>query len=176
MMPVPPPEILELGTAVAATLLNVTLVIFAFVAVVFSHATPMTTILSDPLPRVWDQLKDEMAVVEAALLAALKEICAKTGAGNTWSEGRIRSLRSHIGLPSYDPARLDERCVTLEQAAERLGVAIKTMKRLIEEKILDPAPVAVFKLRDIDKLAEALRATDPRSANQGTGHAAPPPR
>src|SRR5436190_18920159 len=83
-MPVPPPEILELGTAVAATLLNVTLVIFAFVAVVFSHATPMITILSDPLPRAWDQLKDETAVVEAALLAALNEICANAGAGKTY--------------------------------------------------------------------------------------------
>ena len=80
-MPVPPPKILELGTAVAATLLKVTLVIFAFVAVVFSHATPMITILSDPLPRVWDQLREEMAVVEAVLLAALKEICAKAAGG-----------------------------------------------------------------------------------------------
>src|SRR4051812_24193329 len=81
MMPVPPPKILELGTAVAATLLNVTLVIFAFVAEVFSHATPMITILSDPFPRVWDQFRDEMAVVEAVLLAALKEICAKAADG-----------------------------------------------------------------------------------------------
>jgi potassium efflux system protein len=45
------------------------------------------------------------------------------------------------------------------------------LARLIEEKILDPAPVAEFKLRNIDKLAEALSYTDP-----GTGHAAPPPR
>jgi hypothetical protein len=72
---------LEFGTAVAATLLNVTLVIFAFVAVVFSHATPTITILSDPLPKVWDQLRDEIAVVEAVLLAALKEICAKAADG-----------------------------------------------------------------------------------------------
>jgi small-conductance mechanosensitive channel len=50
------------------------------------------------------------------------------------------------------------------------------LARLIEEKILDPAPAAEFKLRDIDKLAEALSSADARSANQGTGHAAPPPR
>jgi small-conductance mechanosensitive channel len=43
--------------------------------------------------------------------------------------------------------------------------------RLIEEKILDPAPAAEFKLRDLDKLADALRSADPRTA-----HAAPPPR
>jgi small-conductance mechanosensitive channel len=45
------------------------------------------------------------------------------------------------------------------------------LARLIEEKILDPAPAAEFKLRDINKLAEALSSTDPR-----TGHAATPPR
>jgi small-conductance mechanosensitive channel len=45
------------------------------------------------------------------------------------------------------------------------------LARLIEEKILDPAPAAEFKLRDIDKLAEALNSTEPR-----TGDAAPPSR
>jgi hypothetical protein len=45
------------------------------------------------------------------------------------------------------------------------------LAKMIEEKILDPAPAAEFKLRDIDKLAEALRAADGR-----TDHAAPPSR
>ena len=45
------------------------------------------------------------------------------------------------------------------------------LARLIEEKILDPAPTPEFKLRDIDKLAEALRSAPP-----GTGHATPPAR
>jgi hypothetical protein len=77
----------------------------------------------------------EMAGIfpDCQIAATLNRLGLKTGAGNTWREGRIRSLRSHIGLPSYDPARLDERCVTLEQPAERLGVAIKTMKRLIQD-------------------------------------------
>jgi hypothetical protein len=45
------------------------------------------------------------------------------------------------------------------------------LMRLIEEKILDPAPAPEFKLRDIDKLTEALRG-----APSGTGHATPPAR
>ena len=45
------------------------------------------------------------------------------------------------------------------------------LMRLIEEKILDPAPAPEFKLRDIDKLTEALRG-----ASSGTGHATPPAR
>src|SRR5215475_8411780 len=96
MMPVPPPKILELGTAVAATLLNVTPVMFAFVEVEFSHATPMITILFDPLPRVWDQLRDEMGAVDAALLAALKEICAKTGQGRTHTAKASASVRAKL--------------------------------------------------------------------------------
>ena len=42
------------------------------------------------------------------------------------------------------------------------------LMRLIEEKILDPAPAPEFKLRDIDRLANALRS--------GTDHAPPPAR
>lgn len=85
----------------------------------------------------------EMAGIfpDRQIAATLNRLGLKTGAGNTWREGRIRSLRSHLGLPTYDPARLDERCVTMEQAAERLGVAIKTMKRLIEEKIVPATQV-----------------------------------
>jgi small-conductance mechanosensitive channel len=42
--------------------------------------------------------------------------------------------------------------------------------KLIEEKIVDPAPVAEFKLRDLDRLAEALRG------RAGTDHAPSPTR
>jgi len=42
------------------------------------------------------------------------------------------------------------------------------LMRLIEEKILDPAPAPEFKLRDIDRLADALRS--------GTDHAPPSSR
>jgi small-conductance mechanosensitive channel len=61
-------------------------------------------------------------------------------------------------------AQLEDRLVVTND----LNRAI--LGRLIEEKILDPAPIAEFKLRDLDKLAEALRV-----AEQRTGHAAPPP-
>jgi potassium efflux system protein len=44
------------------------------------------------------------------------------------------------------------------------------LRRLIEEKILDPAPAPEFRLRDINKLADALRAVAPE-----TSHATPPP-
>jgi hypothetical protein len=79
MIPVPPPKILEFGTAVAATPLKVTLVILAFVDELFSQATPMITMRSVPLPSVWDHEREEMGAVDAARLAALNEIAAQAG-------------------------------------------------------------------------------------------------
>src|SRR5258708_15241103 len=73
-MPVPPPKILELGTAVALTPLKVTLVIFAFVELLFSQATPMITIRSAPLPKACDQERDDTGAVDAVRLDALNEI------------------------------------------------------------------------------------------------------
>src|SRR5215831_7845543 len=77
MIPVPPPKIFELGTAVALTPLKVTLVMLALVEVLFSQATPMITIRSVPLPSVCDQERDEMGAVDAVRLAALNEIAAQ---------------------------------------------------------------------------------------------------
>src|SRR5215831_9946676 len=81
MMPVPPPKILELGTAVAFTPLKVTLVTLALVDVLFSQATPMITNRSVPLPSVWDQEREDIEVVEAVRLAASKVIDAFAVAG-----------------------------------------------------------------------------------------------
>lgn len=81
MIPAPPPEISELGTGVAATPLNVTLVTAALVDELFSADTPMITIRSEPAPRVWDQESEDMLVVEALELAASKEIDAQALAG-----------------------------------------------------------------------------------------------
>jgi potassium-dependent mechanosensitive channel len=61
-------------------------------------------------------------------------------------------------------ARLEDRLVVTNDLNRVI------LQRLIEEKILDPAPAPEFKLRDVDKLAAALRAAAPE-----TGHATPPP-
>ena len=59
-------------------------------------------------------------------------------------------------------AQLEDRLVV----TNALNAAI--LARLIEEKILDPRPAAEFKLRDLDKLTEALEGRQ--------DGAAPPPR
>ena len=70
------------------------------------------------------------------IAATLNRLGLRTGAGNTWREGRVRTLRSYHGSPAYDAAQVDHRTLTLEQAAQRLRVAIKTMRRLIDEKVV----------------------------------------
>jgi len=81
------------------------------------------------------------AFPDQRIASTLNRLGLRTGAGNTWREGRVRSLRSHHGLPGFDVALVDHRTLTLEQAADRLGVAIKTMKRLIDEKVVTATQV-----------------------------------
>jgi hypothetical protein len=65
----------------------------------------------------------------------LNRVGIRTGVGNTWNETRIRSVRSHFKLPSYDPAERKDR-LNLQQAAQQLGVSPTVVRRLIERKIL----------------------------------------
>jgi len=67
-----------------------------------------------------------------------------------------------------------ELLVFVSQLEDRLivtnGLNRAILAKLIEEKILDPHPAAEFKLRDLDRLADALRA------RQASDHAAPASR
>src|SRR5207245_2766824 len=58
------------------------------------------------------------------------------GAGNTWHAHRVKSARSHNGLPRYDPAIQHASMLTLEEAALRLQVSNNSVRRLITEGIL----------------------------------------
>ena len=77
------------------------------------------------------------------IAAILNRLGRKTGAGNTWTEGRVSSLRHYQGLPAYDPSRSDPNLLTMDQAARRLGVSPWAIRRLIQADML-PATQAVF--------------------------------
>ena len=59
----------------------------------------------------------------------------KTGAGNTWNEMRVRSLRQYMKLPVCRPEQQAGR-LNLQRAPEQLGVSATVVRRLIERKIL----------------------------------------
>jgi excisionase family DNA binding protein len=95
----------------------------------------------------------------------LNRLRLRTGTGMTWSEGRVRSVRHRLGLPSYDVSKRDDSRVSLEQAAAYLGVSAPTIRRLINAKILHAtqvvpgAPWRISReLLDGEKVREAVAA------------------
>jgi excisionase family DNA binding protein len=69
---------------------------------------------------------------DAAVAATLNRVGVRTGKGNTWTEARVRSFRSAHGIAVHRPGEMAERGeLSLEAAAERLGVSKMTVLRLI---------------------------------------------
>ncbi len=66
------------------------------------------------------------------IAATLNRLMFRTGTGNTWTEGRIRSLRSYHEWPTYDAKTASRQSLTLEEASERLAVSHKVVRRLID--------------------------------------------
>jgi DNA invertase Pin-like site-specific DNA recombinase len=66
------------------------------------------------------------------IAATLNRLGLRTGAGNTWREGNIRTVRSYHQLPAYVAAQSARNTLTLEEASARLAVSHKVVRRLIE--------------------------------------------
>ncbi|MGA7234546.1 MAG: helix-turn-helix domain-containing protein [Bryobacteraceae bacterium] len=64
----------------------------------------------------------------------LNRLRLKTGAGNTWNETRVRSLRGYLKVPTCPIGPQRDNQLNMEQAAERLGVSATVVRRLIERK------------------------------------------
>ena len=74
------------------------------------------------------------------IAATLNRLGFRTGAGNAWVKARVASLRSYHKFPAYDPSRTGT-TLTLEQAAERLGVSESVVRRLILSRVLPATQV-----------------------------------
>jgi DNA invertase Pin-like site-specific DNA recombinase len=105
----------------------------------------------------------------------LNRLRLRTGAGNTWNEARVRSLRSHLKLPAYQADRREGR-LNLQQAANKLGVSATVVRRLIESRTL-PAKQIVpgapwqIEARDVEstkvvQAAMALKSRESSSSHQ----------
>jgi potassium efflux system protein len=102
--------------------------------------------------------------------------------------GHPRALRVPSPIVRFlrvNPTGLDfELLVFVSQLADRVVVTndlnSAILARLIEEKIIDLRPAAEFRLRDLDKIADALRRRETPGADGRQGRtsdaAAPPPR
>jgi len=86
------------------------------------------------------------------IAAILNRLGYKSGQGKNWHAHRVANLRSYHRLPSYHK-RTD--WVTLERAAERLGVSNTVVKRLIKAGTLPAKQVVryapwIIKVTDLD--------------------------
>src|SRR5260370_4377141 len=62
------------------------------------------------------------------IAATLNRLGLKTGTGNTWNEGRVRSVRSYHALPAYNTALMPRQTITLQQASARLRISHKVVR------------------------------------------------
>ena len=91
---------------------------------------------------------------DGEIVLTLNRLRLRTGAGNTWSEARVRSLRSYLKLPAYRAEQADGR-LNMLQAAERLGVSPTVVRRLIAGKMLHATQILPGAPWEIDSRAVA---------------------
>lgn len=73
---------------------------------------------------------------DKAISPILNRLKIKTGAGNSWTRDRVRWIRNRHGIKSFSEA--DKRnFVTLNYAAEKLGVCAQSLRNLIDRQVLD---------------------------------------
>lgn len=91
------------------------------------------------------------------IAATLNRLGLRTGTGNTWNEGRVRSVRSYQELPTYD-RETPRQTVTLEDASDRLGISHKVVRRLIESRKIPAIQVVPWAPWEIP--IEAIQSAD----------------
>jgi hypothetical protein len=105
-----------------------------------------------------------------------------TGTGNTWNEGRVRSVRSYHELPAYDANTALRQTITLEEASERLGISHKVVRRLIESNMIvatqvvpwAPWEIPTVAIESMDVLREVARLKRrPRNVPTAVGASLP---
>jgi hypothetical protein len=71
----------------------------------------------------------------------LNRMGLRSGTGLTWTELRVYAIRHRMGLPAFDPSKIDESRVSLDQASKILGVSSTVVRRLMREGILPAVQV-----------------------------------
>jgi excisionase family DNA binding protein len=59
-----------------------------------------------------------------------------TGTGLPFTQGRVRSIRKHHGIPAAPPPDPDSELLSIERAANELGVSVHTIRRWINTGLL----------------------------------------
>lgn len=98
---------------------------------------------------------------DGQIAQVLNRLGRKTGRGNTWKAHRVTSCRNRHGIPVFDPeTSRREGLLTLEQAAESLGVSPPVVRRLIKHGKLpgqQVVPYAPWVIRQEDLQLPAVQ-------------------
>jgi len=70
----------------------------------------------------------------------LNRLKLKTGAGNSWTRDRVKSLRNNNGIEAFNSVGTQE-FITLKGAAEQLGVCAQSVKGLIAQQVINARQV-----------------------------------
>ncbi len=92
-------------------------------------------------------------VPDAQIARLLNRLGYRTGAGNTWTQQRVVSLRHAHGIAVYTPTSHDSALLTIGQASRALGVSPTTVRKLIAAGRLpatQPVPYAPWAIRPDD--------------------------
>jgi DNA invertase Pin-like site-specific DNA recombinase len=97
---------------------------------------------------------------DAQIARVLNRLGYRTGAGNTWVQSRVVSLRQTHSITAFEPAAAAEQMLTLAEAAHALGVSATTIRRLITNHILpaeQPLPHVPWAIRREDLSGDAVQ-------------------
>jgi DNA invertase Pin-like site-specific DNA recombinase len=75
-------------------------------------------------------------LTDGHIASVLNRLGYRTGANNSWTQSRVVSLRSHHKIAVFDPEVDGVASMTLDKAAEALGVSTMTVRRMIQRGIL----------------------------------------
>jgi excisionase family DNA binding protein len=60
----------------------------------------------------------------------------KPADGKSWTAVRVRELRERLGIAPFDPALPRVETVTVDEAAARLGICVRSVHKLIRKGVL----------------------------------------
>jgi len=78
------------------------------------------------------------------IAATLNRLRIKTGHGNAWTTMRVATTRCYHKLPAYSSNQPKPDSLTLEQAAERLGICSTTTRKLLEFGVIKGTQVIPY--------------------------------
>jgi hypothetical protein len=109
---------------------------------------------------------------DKAIAPILNRLKLRTGAGNTWTADRVKSLRNYHRFPAFNASEGDA-IITVDQAAEKLGICNQSVMKLITQKLIAAEQVVRYApwaipIQELEKEEVKAAARDIRTgANRG---------